>query len=78
MMLLRHLVSIAVLPFMAAVVIPAWLAVRNNVHFAGGASLLEMIGVGSHFSWCKLHLHPDTGRAAAQTPLRSQLRRLLS
>jgi protein-S-isoprenylcysteine O-methyltransferase Ste14 len=44
MMLLRHLLSIAVLPFMVVVVIPKWLAARTNLHFAIGASLLEMFG----------------------------------
>lgn len=42
-MMIRHLLSIAALPFMVTVVIPTWLAGRNNVHFAAGASLLEML-----------------------------------
>ena len=43
MMMLRHLFSIAALPFMVTVVIPVWLAGRNNVHLAIGGSFLEML-----------------------------------
>jgi protein-S-isoprenylcysteine O-methyltransferase Ste14 len=43
MMLLRHLFSIAALPFMVTVVIPTWLAERNNIQFAVGASLPQML-----------------------------------
>ena len=43
MMVIRHLLSIAALPFMVTIVIPVWLAARNSVHFAIGASLLEML-----------------------------------
>src|SRR5437867_909497 len=43
MMMMRHLLSIAALPFMVTIVIPVWLAARNNVHFAIGASLLETL-----------------------------------
>ena len=43
MMLLRHLLSIAALPFMVTVVIPTWLAERYNIHFAAGASVLEVL-----------------------------------
>ena len=43
MMMIRHLLSIAALPFMVTVVIPTWLAGRNNVHFAIGVSFLEML-----------------------------------
>ena len=42
-MMMRHLLSIAMLPFMVTVVIPTWLATRNNVRFVIGASLLEML-----------------------------------
>lgn len=43
MMMLRHLFSIAALPFTVTIVIPTWLAVRNNVHLRVGATLLELL-----------------------------------
>ena len=39
---LRHVVAIAVLPFTMAVLIPTWLARRNGVTLALGASPAEM------------------------------------
>jgi protein-S-isoprenylcysteine O-methyltransferase Ste14 len=41
--LIRHLFSIAALPFMVAVVIPVWLAGRYDVHPALGSTVPEMI-----------------------------------
>jgi len=41
--LIRHLLSIAALPFMVAVVIPVWLARRNGVHAALGATFTEIL-----------------------------------
>ena len=42
--LIRHLFAIAALPFVTAVVIPAWLARRNGVVMRQGATALELIG----------------------------------
>ncbi len=41
--LIRHLVSIAVLPFLVTVLIPAWLA-RHGIGLAAGATPLELLG----------------------------------
>jgi protein-S-isoprenylcysteine O-methyltransferase Ste14 len=41
--LIRHLLSIAALPFMVTVVIPVWLARRNGVHAALGATFPEVV-----------------------------------
>lgn len=38
LMLLRHLVAVAALPFVMAVVIPVWLARRNHVSFSPAAT----------------------------------------
>jgi protein-S-isoprenylcysteine O-methyltransferase Ste14 len=50
MMLLRHLLSVAALPFMVTIVIPAWLARRNAVSVGVAGSvpllLLQVVGVG--------------------------------
>ena len=50
MMLLRHLLSVAALPFMVTIVIPVWLARRNGVTVGVAASvpllLLQVVGVG--------------------------------
>jgi protein-S-isoprenylcysteine O-methyltransferase Ste14 len=50
MMLLRHLLSVAALPFMVSVVIPIWLARRNPVRLGLAADvrmmLLQLLGVG--------------------------------
>jgi protein-S-isoprenylcysteine O-methyltransferase Ste14 len=50
LMLVRHLVSVAALPLMVAVVIPIWLAARNGTSFAvnGGAlhTSTQIAGVG--------------------------------
>lgn len=43
MMLLRHLLAIAVLPFVVAVVIPIWVARRNHVALALDATPLQHI-----------------------------------
>ena len=49
-MLLRHLLSVAALPFMVTIVIPVWLARRNGVTVGVAASvpllLLQVVGVG--------------------------------
>src|SRR5262245_10699387 len=41
--LLRHLLSIAILPFTVAVVVPAWLARRNSVEVTVGATPIELL-----------------------------------
>jgi len=50
MMLLRHLLSVAALPFMVTIVIPVWLARRNDVTVGVAGSvpllLLQVVGVG--------------------------------
>ncbi len=50
MMLLRHLLSVAALPFMVTIVIPVWLARRNGVSVGVAGSvplmLLQVLGVG--------------------------------
>ncbi|HEV8364664.1 MAG TPA: isoprenylcysteine carboxylmethyltransferase family protein [Gemmatimonadaceae bacterium] len=50
MMLLRHLLSVAALPFMVTIVIPVWLARRNAVTVGVAGSvppmLLQVVGVG--------------------------------
>jgi len=50
MMLLRHLLSVAALPFMVTIVIPVWLARRNGVTVGVAGSvpllLLQVVGVG--------------------------------
>lgn len=43
MMTLRHLLSIAALPFTVTMVIPTWLAMRNNVQLKLGTSLVELL-----------------------------------
>ncbi|MFL5606587.1 MAG: methyltransferase family protein [Gemmatimonadaceae bacterium] len=43
MMLLRHLLAIAVLPFVAAVVIPVWVARRNDVQLAVGPTAPQQL-----------------------------------
>jgi protein-S-isoprenylcysteine O-methyltransferase Ste14 len=43
-MWLRHLFSIAVLPFTVTVLIPLWIAQRSNVAFGIGESPLEIAG----------------------------------
>ena len=49
MMLLRHLLSVAALPFMMTIVIPVWLARRNAVRVALAddvpSMLLQLLGV---------------------------------
>jgi protein-S-isoprenylcysteine O-methyltransferase Ste14 len=51
MVILRHLLSIAILPFTVAVVIPAWLARRHHVTVTLGATVpevvLQLLGVAS-------------------------------
>jgi protein-S-isoprenylcysteine O-methyltransferase Ste14 len=39
---LRHLFAVVVLPFTMAVVIPVWLARRNDIRLAAGRSVLEL------------------------------------
>jgi len=50
MMLLRHLLSVAALPFMVTIVIPVWLARRNAVTVGVSGTvpliLLQILGVG--------------------------------
>ena len=50
MMLLRHLLSVAALPFMVTVVIPIWVARRNAGRIGLGADipamLLQLLGTG--------------------------------
>jgi protein-S-isoprenylcysteine O-methyltransferase Ste14 len=50
LMLLRHLLSIAALPFVVTVVIPIWVARRNNVTLSLATSLqyllLQALGLG--------------------------------
>ena len=50
MMLLRHLLSVAALPFMVTIVIPVWLARRNAVTVGVSGNvpliLLQILGVG--------------------------------
>src|SRR5437762_6015706 len=41
--LMRHLLAIAALPFVVAVAIPLWLARRDNVALAFGATALEVV-----------------------------------
>ena len=41
--LLRHLLSIAILPFTVAVVVPVWLARRNGVEVSLGATSIELL-----------------------------------
>jgi protein-S-isoprenylcysteine O-methyltransferase Ste14 len=42
-LLIRHFLSIAALPFVAAVVVPVWLARRNNVSLELGTSGLDVL-----------------------------------
>lgn len=42
-MLIRHLLAIAMLPFIMAVIVPVWLARRNNVSFAPSDSGLIVV-----------------------------------
>jgi protein-S-isoprenylcysteine O-methyltransferase Ste14 len=42
-MFLRHLLSIAALPFIVAVVVPVWLARTNNISLAVGTTALPII-----------------------------------
>src|SRR5689334_563322 len=44
LMLLRHLLSVAALPFVVAVVIPAWLARRNAMALTVGGGMLPLLG----------------------------------
>jgi protein-S-isoprenylcysteine O-methyltransferase Ste14 len=43
MMLLRHLLSIAALPFVVAVLIPVWVARRNDVQLAVGLTAPQVL-----------------------------------
>ena len=43
MMLIRHLLSVAALPFMVAVVVPVWLARSNHISLTLGASGIQMV-----------------------------------
>jgi protein-S-isoprenylcysteine O-methyltransferase Ste14 len=43
MMLLRHLLAIAALPFVVAVLIPVWVARRSHTSLAVGATLLQQL-----------------------------------
>jgi protein-S-isoprenylcysteine O-methyltransferase Ste14 len=49
MLLLRHLLSITILPFSVAVLVPLWIARRNDVSFALGGSapavVLQLAGL---------------------------------
>jgi protein-S-isoprenylcysteine O-methyltransferase Ste14 len=49
--IVRHLLSIAILPFTVTVVIPVWLARRNQVSFSIGTTttelLVQLLGVAS-------------------------------
>jgi len=49
--IVRHLLSIAILPFTVTVVIPIWLARRNQVHFTMGTIVpevgLQLLGAAS-------------------------------
>jgi hypothetical protein len=40
---LRHVVSIAVLPFTVAVLIPIWLARRNGITLAVGSGVTQIL-----------------------------------
>ena len=42
-MLMRHLLAIAMLPVIVAVVVPVWLARRNDVHLAIGSTPQEIV-----------------------------------
>jgi protein-S-isoprenylcysteine O-methyltransferase Ste14 len=42
-MLIRHLVSIAALPFVVTVVVPVWLARRNNISLRPGTTGLQIV-----------------------------------
>src|SRR4026209_995470 len=42
-MLVRHLVSIAALPFVVTVVVPVWLARRNNISLSLGTTGLQIV-----------------------------------
>ena len=44
MMLLRHLLAITVLPFVVAVMVPLWLARRNDAQLAPGLTALQLLG----------------------------------
>ena len=50
--LIRHLLSIAALPFMVTVVIPIWLAGRNGVHAALGTTVPQVIAQVAGVSLC--------------------------
>jgi ABC-type nickel/cobalt efflux system permease component RcnA len=41
-MLVRHLASIAALPFVVTVVVPVWLARRNNISLKLGTTVLQI------------------------------------
>jgi protein-S-isoprenylcysteine O-methyltransferase Ste14 len=43
LVLIRHLLAIAALPFVVAVLIPTWLARRNDVSLALGASVSQIV-----------------------------------
>jgi protein-S-isoprenylcysteine O-methyltransferase Ste14 len=43
LMVIRHLLSIAALPFVMAVVVPVWLARRGGVRLAVGADITELV-----------------------------------
>ena len=43
MLLRRHIQAIALLPFVAVVVIPAWLALRNKIPFRLGQGPTELL-----------------------------------
>lgn len=50
--LIRHLLSIAALPFMVVVVIPIWLARRNGVHPALGATFPQVMAQIAGLVFC--------------------------
>jgi protein-S-isoprenylcysteine O-methyltransferase Ste14 len=52
--LIRHLLSIAALPFMVAVVVPIWLARRYDVHPAFGATLLQIVAQIAGVTLCAI------------------------
>jgi protein-S-isoprenylcysteine O-methyltransferase Ste14 len=54
--LIRHLLSIAALPFMVAVVIPIWLARRYGVHAALGATLPQITAQFAGLVFCVIGL----------------------
>ena len=43
MLLIRHLLAIAALPFVVAVLVPMWVARRNHVVLAPGTTLLQLL-----------------------------------